>query len=461
MRLIDRLSAQREPLQQFIQRHSRGLTVTAVTLMAGFGVTAFGVAPLVDQGQPVPQRELTEPIASPLLSTQVSQLEDTQIQLYRSDVTRSSDSAESLLRRLNIADTAGAQFLRNDATARRLLTGRANKMVQAISDDRGQLQRLVARYPVEDEQQFGTHFTRLTIERKGEHFEARLETAPLQVGVRLGSGTIRSSLFAATDDAGIPDPVASQMAEVFSGAIDFHRELRKGDRFSVMYEALEADGEPINWNQGAGKVLATQFVNAGKTHEAFWFQEPGASKGNFYSATGESLRRAFLASPLAFSRVTSGFAMRFHPIHKTWRAHLGVDYGAPTGTPVRVVGDGIVDIAGWQNGYGNVVHVKHAGGRTTVYAHLSRVDVRKGQRVDQGQTVGAVGATGWATGPHLHFEFRVNGEHQDPLKIARASEAVMLSPAAKPAFAAASKRLQGQLSPLLQWPAGLEPVRAE
>ena len=226
---------------------------------------------------------------------------------------------------------------------------------------------------------------------------------------------------------------------------DFHRELRKGDRFSVMYEALEADGEPINWNQGAGKVLATQFVNAGKTHEAFWFQEPGAGKGNFYSASGESLRRAFLASPLAFSRVTSGFAMRFHPIHKTWRAHLGVDYGAPTGTAVRVVGDGIVDIAGWQNGYGNVVHVKHAGGRTTVYAHLSRVDVRKGQRVDQGQTVGAVGATGWATGPHLHFEFRVNGVHVDPQSIIQQAQSAPIAPSARNAFNQNAQASRAQL----------------
>ena len=128
------------------------------------------------------------------------------------------------------------------------------------------------------------------------------------------------------------------------------------------------------------------------------------------------MRRAFLASPMEFSRVTSGFAMRFHPILQTWRAHLGVDYGAPTGTPVRTVGDGVVEFAGVQNGYGNVVQVEHGNDRSTLYAHLSRIDVRKGQRVEQGQRIGAVGATGWATGPHLHFEFRVNGEHQDPLR---------------------------------------------
>ena len=318
--------------------------------------------------------------------------------------------------------------------------------------DTNELLRLSARWAPEDNGQF----TRLVIEKTPQGLASRLEAAPLAATARMGSGTIRSSLFAATDESRIPDAVAVQVAEIFSGDIDFHRALRRGDRFSVVYEMVYQRGQPLR----SGRILAAEFTNNQKTYRAFWFAgEDG--KGGYYGADGKNLRKAFLRSPLEFSRVTSGFAMRFHPIHKTWRAHLGVDYGAPTGTAVRVVGDGIVDIAGWQNGYGNVVHVKHAGGRTTVYAHLSRVDVRKGQRVDQGQTVGAVGATGWATGPHLHFEFRVNGEHQDPLKIARASEAVMLSPAAKPAFAAASKRLQGQLTPMLQWPAGLEPVRAE
>jgi len=146
------------------------------------------------------------------------------------------------------------------------------------------------------------------------------------------------------------------------------------------------------------------------------------------------LRRAYLASPLAFSRVTSGFKMRFHPILQTWRAHLGVDYAAPTGTPVRSVGRGVVDVAGEQGGFGNVVMVKHANGHTTVYAHLSRIMVKRGQTVSQNQTVGLVGATGWATGPHLHFEFRVNGRHQDPLTMARKSESTEISATAREQF---------------------------
>jgi murein DD-endopeptidase MepM/ murein hydrolase activator NlpD len=164
-----------------------------------------------------------------------------------------------------------------------------------------------------------------------------------------------------------------------------------------------------------------------------WYQGRDG-RGAYYDLSGQSKRRTFLASPLEFSRVTSGFAMRMHPILQRMRAHKGVDYAAPTGTPVRVVGDGVVEFAGWQNGYGNVVVVAHSNHRKTLYAHLSRIDVRQGERLAQGQHVGAVGATGWATGPHLHFEFIAGGVQQDPLLIAKASEAVSLAPAEKPLF---------------------------
>jgi murein DD-endopeptidase MepM/ murein hydrolase activator NlpD len=257
----------------------------------------------------------------------------------------------------------------------------------------------------------------------------------------MASGTIRSSLFAASDEARIPDSIAVQIAEIFAVDIDMHRELRRGDTFSVVYEALSADGEPITWSQGTGRVLAAEFVNGGKTHQAVWYRDANG-RGAYFDFSGQSKKRAFLASPMEFSRVTSGFAMRFHPILQTQRAHLGVDYAAPTGTPVRTVGDGLVEFAGWQNGYGNVVQIRHTNDRSTVYAHLSRIDVRKGQRIEQGQRIGAVGTTGWSTGPHLHFEFRVNGQHQDPLRIAKASEAVAIAPAAKIEFAAVARSLQ-------------------
>lgn len=192
-------------------------------------------------------------------------------------------------------------------------------------------------------------------------------------------------------------------------------------------------------------MLAAEFVNGGRRLQAVWFQAPDKSKGGYFSPDGKSRQRSFLASPLEFSRVTSGFATRFHPILQNWRAHNGVDYSAPVGTPVRSVAEGVVEFSGRQSGYGNVVQVRHAGGKSTLYAHLSRIDVALGQRVDQGHVLGGVGATGWATGPHLHFEFRINGLVQDPLTVASVADQPALSPAALPAFLMASQQSQQQL----------------
>ncbi|MEO7116375.1 MAG: M23 family metallopeptidase, partial [Caldimonas sp.] len=182
----------------------------------------------------------------------------------------------------------------------------------------------------------------------------------------------------------------------------------------------------------------------GQNYSAMWFKD-GDAKGAYFGLDGQSKQRSFLASPLEFSRVTSGFSMRMHPILNTWKQHKGVDYGAPIGTPVRTIGDGVVEFAGWQNGYGNVIHIRHSSERSTVYAHLSRIDVTQGQRVEQGATIGAVGQTGWATGPHLHFEVKIDGQQQDPLLVAQKSEAVVVSAAARPHFAQLALSSRAQL----------------
>ncbi len=387
------------------------------------GGGALAVANLGPDASQLPLREVLENVSSPLaLNTPIKQ----PMVLFRSDVTRSSDTAESLLSRLGIIDDEAASVLRSAPLARQQLLGRAGRLVSVEGDESRRLTRLTARWSNDKSDQF----TRWVLERSADGLTQRLENAPLSVSTRMASGVIQSSLFAATDDANIPDSVANQLADIFSGDIDFHRALRKGDRFSVVYESLQADGETLR----AGRVLSAEFVNNGKTHQAIWFKEQQASEGGYFSPEGISLRRAYLASPLTFSRMTSGFKMRFHPILQTWRAHLGVDYAAATGTAVHSVGQGVVDFAGTQGGFGNVVFVKHANGHTTVYAHLSRLLVKRGQSVAQGQTVGEVGATGWATGPHLHFEFRVNGQHQDPLTMARQSVATEISVAARDAF---------------------------
>lgn len=424
--------------RRFVARHPRGIAAAVVASLTGFAATAFGIAPIAPDAANLTRTVVSESVPLEGIDAQLEQLADSDLTLYRSDLTRRSDTADSLLRRLNVDDAELAQFLRTDATGRRLLDGRSGKMVQVRTDAQGLVSELVARYPAENPKQFNTQFTRLRIERQAGALQAITETVALETQVRLGSGTIGSSLFAATDDAHIPDAIATQMVEMFSSEIDFHRELRKGDRFTVIYEALTADGEPITWASGdemTGRVLAAEFVNRGQTHSAMWFADPAAGgKGAYFGLDGQSKRHTFLGSPLAFSRITSGFAMRMHPILHTWRAHRGVDYAAPTGTPVRSVGEGVVEFAGWQNGYGNVVEIRHSNDRSTTYAHLSRVDVRKGQRIEQGASVGAVGSTGWATGPHLHFEFKVKGQQQNPLAMAKASEAVTISPAGKARF---------------------------
>ncbi len=409
-----------------MRRYMAGIAL--VLSIVGGG--AFAVANLNDDHSVDLQQVLETVKVLPLSS----ETPITELQLFRSDTTRSSDTADALLRRLGVDDSEAADLLRQSQVASRQLLGRPGKLVQVEVNGAHRLVRLTARWLNDN----GQDFTRWTFERTPNGLIEKSDVLPVQISTQLGSGTIQSSLFAATDDANIPDSVASQMADIFSGDIDFHRMLRKGDRFSVVYESIEADGEVLR----AGRVLSSEFVNNGKTHQAIWFQEPNAKEGGYYNADGVSLRRAYLASPLAFSRVTSGFKMRFHPILQTWRAHLGVDYAAPTGTPVRSVGQGIVDVAGAQGGFGNVVMIKHANGHTTVYAHLSRINVRKGQAVSQGQTVGLVGSTGWATGPHLHFEFRVKGLHKDPMTMARQSVAIEISAAARDQFkrhAAAAK----------------------
>jgi len=255
--------------------------------------------------------------------------------------------------------------------------------------------------------------TLVRIAPEGDRYARSESLAPLETRVSMKSGVIRSSLFGASDDAGIPDAVAMQLADVFGGDIDFHRDLRKGDRFSVAYETHYLGGRAVR----SGRVLAAEFVNQGKTFRAVHY---GSS---YYTPEGRNMRKAFLRSPLEFSRVTSGFGMRLHPIARIWTAHKGTDYAAAVGTRVRATADGVVEFVGVKGSYGKVVLLRHHGQYSTVYAHLSRfpAGLHRGQRVAQNDTIGFVGQTGWATGPHLHYEFQVAGQPRNPRTLAMPS----------------------------------------
>ena len=415
--------------------HPRRVMAGVGAVLLGTGVTAFGIAPLAPDAALLPVHQVMEELVVPPLSD----LDLTQgkgMTLYRSEVMRRDDTAQSLLQRLGVRDPAAVDLLRSDAAARQLFEGRGGKMVTVETDENALLTRLTARWVAGDDRMF----QRLVVERSVNGLTSRIETAELTVQPRVSSGVIHSSLFAATDAVELPDSVAIQLAEMFSGDIDFRRDLRQGDHFAVVYESLEADGEPMR----AGRILSAEFVNDGRQHEAVWFEEPG-QKGSFFGFDGQSTRKYFLAAPLQFSRVSSGYGMRFHPISGKQKAHLGVDYAATTGTPVRTIGDGVVTFAGWQNGYGNTIEIRHRDNQLTKFGHLSRIDVRSGQKVSQGDFIGAVGSTGASTGPHLHFEFRVNGVPQDPLKIARQSENIPVSQAARARFDAVAQAMRQQL----------------
>ncbi len=237
----------------------------------------------------------------------------------------------------------------------------------------------------------------------------------VEIRIQYASATINSSLFGDGARAGLSDSLILQMANAFAYDIDFALDLRRGDQFAVIYEEVYRDGEKLR----DGDVIAASFVNRDKRHLAVRFVDEDG-RADFYSEDGRSLRRAFLRTPLEFTRISSRFSnSRQHPILGRMRAHRGVDYAAPTGTPVRAAGDGRVTFRGSQRGYGNTIILQHTENRETLYAHLSRFapNLRNGQRVRQGQTIGYVGMTGLATGPHLHYEFRIAGAHRDPLTV--------------------------------------------
>jgi murein DD-endopeptidase MepM/ murein hydrolase activator NlpD len=430
--------AHSQTLRAFVARHPKHVTAALAVVLLGGGGGAFAVANLGPDASNLPVRILVENLETPHLEQQVAELEQKTLKLYRNDITRGSDTAESLLRRLGLLDSAAATYIRQTPEVRQALLNRSGRNVSVEANEQQQLLTLTTRWLKNDND---TQFQRMVITRNDNNkFSVRTDSAPLTASVRMTGGTVASSLYAASDEARLPDNVTRQLADVFSGQIDFHRALRKGAIFSVVYETLEAEGEPLR----AGRLLSAEITNDKKTYDAVWFQEPG-QKGAYYTMTGDSLRRAFLASPMPYSRRTSGFGMREHPIFHTQRAHLGVDYAAPTGTPVISVADGVVVESGFSGGFGNMVVVQHNARQSTVYAHLSKIAVRKGQTIKQGDNLGAVGATGWATGPHLHFEFRINGRHVDPLTLAQQGSSEPISAALRPQFNQRAQYARSQL----------------
>jgi len=316
------------------------------------------------------------------------------------------DTITSLLARLKINDKQAIQYLLSSKDVRLLYHLTPDNRVQTLITEGGKLMAL--RYALGNGK-------RLIVKRDGDRFYAKQVLLKPKRRIVMKSAEIHSSLFAATDSIGLPDAVAMQITNIFSGEIDFHRDLRRGDRFTVVYEEFLSEGGTVK----IGMVLASEFINKRNRYQAIFFRNASGRAG-YYTPQGQNLRKTFLRSPLKFSRISSHFAKRrLHPILKIWRSHRGIDYAATTGTKVRATADGTVIFSGEKGGYGKVVMLRHKNGYKTVYGHFSAFarGLRVGQKVKQGKTIGYVGMSGLATGPHLHYEFLVNGVQTNPLKI--------------------------------------------
>lgn len=400
----DTLRAHRKP-HHFIRN---GLVLVALGLFAGAAALAVvqpTEAPIIYQAQQ--SLPLPTPFPQTALDPDAAFLSETQI--------RRGDTLAALLQRLRVQEKGLQQFLVQDKSARSIYKLYPGRTVQAAVDAEGNL--LWLRYNhtpgVKEKDGFVSKWLEVSATEKGK-FEATEHSQPADAQVRIAEGEIQSSLFGATDDADIPDAITLQMTEVLGSKIDFLQDLRRGDRFRIIYESFSHEGREI----GVGKILALEFINKGKAYEAVWYTADQSS-GSYYDFNGRNLKGAFLRTALKFSRISSTFGMRKHPVHGGWRGHKGVDYAAASGTPIHATADGVVEFIGKQNGYGNTVILKHHDKFSTLYAHQSRFakGLKKGDTVSQGELIGYVGSTGWATGPHLHYEFRVNNKQIDPLSV--------------------------------------------
>jgi len=383
------------------------LWIIAISCLPLLGIaTAFGIAPqtLTDN---ISVETIVEEVALPHIDalSSVNAITET---FWATEIIRRDDTLASLLKRLNIRNDDAIEFMRTNHDANALATQlKPGQSVRAQTNEAGKLIEL--QYQV-------SNTSLLSVTTSDAGYIAKTNEINVNKHTVLKSATIKSSLFGATDAADIPDSVAMQLVDIFSTDIDFQTDLRKGDRLVVVYEAEYSEGLQVK----AGQVLTAEFTNDGRTYSAFMYRDPAGHLA-YYTPDGKNMHKSFLRSPLEFSRISSGFsAGRLHPILQTMRAHKGVDYTAPIGTRVKASGDGIVEFVGSKGGYGNVIVLKHNNKISTVYGHLSSFvpGLHHGRKVSQGEVIGYVGMTGLATGPHLHYEFLLNGENRDPVTVA-------------------------------------------
>jgi len=383
--------------------------------------------------------------AQPIVQTPSEQPADASIpnpELKTVDVTiEKGSSLSKIFAQLSLPSSELDQIIKLGSDAKSLTRLRTGESISLeLSNEQAgdaQLQRL--------SYELGFDRTLHVVRTEDGKFKAEVEQHPLEYRQALGHGTIHDSFYNAATDAGMAPSVVMQLADIFGWKINFLADIQDGDSFSILYESVYKNGEQVT----TGDILAASFTNNGKLYQAVRHSD---STGNtaYYTPDGKSLERGFLRYPVEFSRISSGFShARLHPVLNVVREHKGVDFAAPTGTPIHASADGKITFQGWKGGYGKVVMLQHDGVYSTVYGHMSRFDpsLSQGESVKQGQVIGYVGATGYATGPHLHYEFRINGQHQDPLS-AKLPEAMPIAANQRARFLSESAQLMAQLARL-------------
>ena len=348
----------------------------------------------------------------------------------RTITVTSGDTLSSIFAKADLPAETLHELLENNRKARELTQIKHGQIFNITRDDKGELESLSTRL---------NSLESVQVTRTDKGFSVKHEMIKPATRQAYARGTIDSSLFLATKRAGLPHTLALELSNIFGYDIDFALDLRDGDEFEVLYEEQVVDGKTV----GTGNILAARFANQGKTYSAVRFTNSQGSV-SYYRADGSSMRKAFIRTPVDFARISSRFSNgRLHPVLNKLRAHKGVDYAAPRGTPIKATGDGKVILAGRKGGYGNTIVIQHGQRYRTLYAHLNGFakGIRSGSQVKQGQLIGYVGTTGLSTGPHLHYEFQVNGVHVDPLG--------QKLPMADPIAGAERKRFLQQSQPLL------------
>jgi murein DD-endopeptidase MepM/ murein hydrolase activator NlpD len=430
-----------DPTNPSHARRRKQLTASVGAVFTLGMAAAMGVAPPHAFDDPDAPR-VRQDLRLPDLRAQLDKLTDASEVYVREERMQRGDTIGSLLRRLGVDDPDAQSFILKNPVARGLFNLEPGQPVLAEVDENNLLVSLHANLGGD-----ATSSRALVIDRAADGrdgYRASMSSVDNDVNYEMASGAIGAGgFFKAMDDASVPDEIVSQMISIFSGVIDFHHDIATGDRFRIIYEAGFRDGSFVR----NGRVVAIELINHNALHQALWYSEDGKD-GAYYTFDGRTMQRPFLRSPVEFSRVSSGFGMREHPLHRNWAQHKGVDFAAPTGTRVVAAGEGTVDFVGQQNGYGNVVILTHPGGYSTYYAHLSAFGgIQKGQHVSQGQLVGYVGQTGWATGPHLHYEFRYHDVPQNPLNVALA-EAPPLTGKARQQFLGYTSEMLSRINAL-------------